>query len=445
MPRFFTWLLTIFVVLIGISARAAEPNVTLVLAAEAQVPRLERHAAEELATLLKTLYSAKVAIEYDVVPKAETMILVGSPATNPAVKTWAGDRWPKLTNQGHVLRTVTHEGRKALLVGGGSPVATLWAVHELGQRLGMRYLARGDGPPAESIPFKIDGFDLVLEPIFRVRAFQGLDSSPVGPEAWGLGDQRRLLRQLSCLKFNQLVLPIHPWQPFAPPEINGLKKRSAVLFGGQRFPIDGETAGRTAFRPEAKEFTNPGFANSTTPADWYLSGRQYVNGLIDIAHQLGMKVTLVASAEEFSKEYGDKLEASQVRRVLGVVYRDADEVVAMDTIAGPLQQTSTWQRLAPGMDGKKNNFANSARRLAQDKALWARALPDREVIVVPLDGDGVLPAVTMGSVHALLRKLAEDNREGYMIQCANPTDQDICLHYLGRAACDAGITPQGRL
>src|SRR5262249_39546358 len=162
-------------------------------------------------------------------------------------------------DQGHLLRSVTHEGREALVVGGGSPVATLWAVYELGHRLGVRYLTRSDMPPADLPPLKLDAIDQVLEPVFRVRAIQLMDASPIGLEAWCLAEQKRLLRQLAKLKFNQVILPLPPWQPFTPLEIAAARKKHAVLFSGTRFPLDAESAGRTAFAAEAREFINPDF------------------------------------------------------------------------------------------------------------------------------------------------------------------------------------------
>src|SRR5262245_49537587 len=80
----------------------AGPRVDVVVGPDA--PRLERFAAKELAGQLKALFNADATISEKVPEKAEHLIIVGSPQTNPAVKAWAGDRWPKLTDQGHVLR-----------------------------------------------------------------------------------------------------------------------------------------------------------------------------------------------------------------------------------------------------------------------------------------------------------------------------------------------------
>ena len=171
------------------------------------------------------------------------MVVVGSPSTNPAVKEIIGDRWPKLSDQGQVIRSVKHDGRDLLVIGGGSPVATLWAVYELGHRFGMRYLLSGDVLPAEPAKFKLDGFDVVMEPNLRLRTWRTVNDFAIGPESWGLAEQKKVLRQLAKLKFNRVMLAIYPWQPFVHYEFKGVKKSTAMLWYGYRYPVDGDTAG----------------------------------------------------------------------------------------------------------------------------------------------------------------------------------------------------------
>src|SRR5215470_17379146 len=130
MTRLAVSLLALLTLLGGSPILAAGPRIGVVIGPDA--PRLERFAARELTGQLEKLFDARVQVSEKVPATSEYLILVGSPATNPAVKEMAGERWPKLTDQGHLLRSVSRGDRKALLVGGGSPVATLWAVYELG-------------------------------------------------------------------------------------------------------------------------------------------------------------------------------------------------------------------------------------------------------------------------------------------------------------------------
>src|SRR5579872_1383821 len=109
----------------------AAPRIDVVIGDDA--PALERFAADELAGQLKRLFDADVNVTDDAPADASHLILLGGPNTNQAIKA-LGSAWPKLSDQGHVLRTVKFKKDKALVVGGGSPVATLWAVYELGHK-----------------------------------------------------------------------------------------------------------------------------------------------------------------------------------------------------------------------------------------------------------------------------------------------------------------------
>src|SRR5262245_41706555 len=156
----------------------AGPRVDVVVAADAS--RLEKFAVAELAAQFKRLFDADVRIADKVPAGASALVLIGNPQTNPAIASAVGKGWPKLTDQGHLLRSIAVGDAKALNVGCGSPVATLWAVYELGQQFGVRYLLHGDYFPAERVKFKLDGFDLVFEPKLRLRAWRTINDFAVG-------------------------------------------------------------------------------------------------------------------------------------------------------------------------------------------------------------------------------------------------------------------------
>ncbi|MGV3724940.1 MAG: alpha-glucuronidase family glycosyl hydrolase [Actinomycetota bacterium] len=243
----------------GASRAAPPPRVEVVVPPAAS--KLERFAASELSTQFKTLFGAEVRtvpLGKPVTPGVP-VILLGSAAGNAAVREAVGAAWPKLSDQGHVVKSVRWRGKPALVVGGGSPVATLWAVYELGRHFGLRYLLTGDVPPAKRPALKLDGIDIKLEPALRLRTWRTLNDFAIGPEAWGLADQKRLLRQVAKLKFNRVLLSAYPWQPFVDYEFRGVKKQTAMLWYGYRYPIDAETPGRAAFKGVA-EFTSPGFS-----------------------------------------------------------------------------------------------------------------------------------------------------------------------------------------
>lgn len=225
----------------------AGPKVAVVVGPAA--PKLERLAADEAAALLKQLFDADAAVAEKVPDGDAPLILVGSPATNPAVAAAVGDKWPKLTEQGHVLRSVTVAGRPTLVAGGGSPVATLWAVYEVGHHFGVRPFLHGDVLPEKTSALKLDGIDQVFEPAARMRVWRVDDDDPIGFAGWGLDPEKSLFRQLAKLKFNRVVLGTRP----------------AVPFGGRRFLVAGDTPGRKAFKG-AKVFANPDQSGPATEA-----------------------------------------------------------------------------------------------------------------------------------------------------------------------------------
>lgn len=294
------------------SARAAEPakpRVTLIVGPNA--PPLERFAAEELAGQLRQLFDAQATIATDFPQSQEPLILLGSPATNPALAMAIGLNWPKLSDQGHALRSIKVRQQPALVVGGGSPVATLWAAYEFGYHFGIRYLLAGDVLPAQRPEFRLDGIDRVLEPTLRLRTWRTVNDLPIGPESWGLADQRQLLGQLAKLKFNRVLVQVYAWQPFVDFEFGGVKKQTALQWYGYRYPVDGDTAGRAAFRG-ATVFENPDFTGRTTYAQRIEAGTKLVRGIVDRAHELGMTAALGLSPLEFPREFAATLPGTKV-------------------------------------------------------------------------------------------------------------------------------------
>lgn len=206
----------------------AGPKVTIVIGDKA--PTLEHLAAEQLAHDLTALFEAEAVIQTSLPGESSAVILLGSPATNPAI---ASDAMPTLSPQGHTLKSTP----RGLIVGGGSPVATLWAASELSYRFGIRHLLHGDVLPIQKPVFKLDGFDAVLDIMTKSRAWDGFNGRAFGLDSWSAEDGDRLLTQLAKLKFTHIVLP-EKITPFAP------------------LSVDGDSAGRTAFKG-AKVFANP--------------------------------------------------------------------------------------------------------------------------------------------------------------------------------------------
>ena len=219
----------ILVLCLTLAASAfAGPKVIVVVGDKA--PALEKFAAKQLVFDLRSLFEVEASIQTSTPDDASAVILLGSAATNPAI---ASAAIPKLSPQGHVLKSTAH----GLIVGGGSPVATMWATSELSYRFGIRHLLHGDVLPFEKPVFKLDGFDVLLDTNIESRAWDGFNGQASGLDSWSAEDGGRLLAQLAKLKFTHIVLPENVTS-FAPLSVNG------------------DSAGRTAFKG-AKVFANP--------------------------------------------------------------------------------------------------------------------------------------------------------------------------------------------
>ena len=268
-----------------------------------KAPELERFAAEELRRYLIQLYNRDVPV-VSVLPESGPAVLVGSPATHPAGT--ASVRWSELSEQGIVLRTVEREGRRFLVVGGGSPQATLWAVYELVERLGVRFLLHGDVLPRRPNPFPPEGLDLVREPVFPVRWWRTVNDFAMGPESWGMADHRPVLDQLAKLKFNRILLSFWPWQPFVDLRVRAIRRKGATLWFGYRYPITDDMPGRHLFGDE-EEFWNPDLPRGAPYEELTEAAQELAHHIMAYARSRGMQCGVTASLLDFPREFAPLL------------------------------------------------------------------------------------------------------------------------------------------
>ena len=241
-------LLCLAVMLAGVPACLLEeerPRVAVVVGGEAG--ELESLAASELASMLEKLFEVSATVGTDAGEEAQAVILVGRPQSNPMLAQAVAKSWPDLSDQGLLLRSVSGPV-PTLLVGGGSPVAVLWAAYDLGERLGVRYLVNRDVFPDRRRWSGLPDLDLVQEPNLRIRCWRLVNDLPHGPVSWSLEEYRRFLRQIAKMKYNRIHCALWPAQPFVHYSFRGMEKPPGVLYFGHRHPIGPETIGRGALR-----------------------------------------------------------------------------------------------------------------------------------------------------------------------------------------------------
>ena len=361
----------------------AGPRVDIVIGEKA--PALERLAADELSNQLKRIYEADVKIASTAPPDAPHVIFVGSPDTNANMKPLA-DSWPsgdkKLTDQGHLLRSVTHNNRPALLIGGGSPVATYWAVAEFGHRLGIRSMLFGDLDPVNSPPFKLDGFEIVMEPKHRLRDWRFSIEHPTDAGAWGLEEFQQVLRQLSKLKFNRVTIDVDVSGPFVDFEVAGVKRSRAFIWrraDQHRYSVSGDTAGRKVFGG-TKDFENPFFRDAVTYEKQIAAGTKLLRGVIEAAHQTGMSINLALPVGEFPSDFSGVAPtytgmSDGGGRVFLEFEQLADDPRAADLLKA---ETQAYLDTYPELDGieflsgRVESKLEPLRRLFSEREFWRR-------------------------------------------------------------------------
>jgi len=125
-------------------ARAADQRHVDVLIGQ-DASNLEQFAAQQLCYYLKEIYDVTSEPLFEPRLDAHIKLIVGRPTTNSTVaRALAGTSWPEMSEQGIVLIPVQLDDKPALIIGGGSDRATLWAVYELVERWGVRFLLDGD-------------------------------------------------------------------------------------------------------------------------------------------------------------------------------------------------------------------------------------------------------------------------------------------------------------
>ena len=338
-----------FVAIVGLAlwvetALAAPPQVSVIVGERAS--QLEKFAASQLCHYVEILYGQSVSPVSEAQPQAEIHLLIGTPTTNPAVAAaLGGSKWPRLSEQGILLRPT----KRGVIVSGGSPRAIMWAVYELVQRWGVRYLMHGDvlpewaGEPAVAI--QLPRQEVVLEPKLTVRQWRVVNDFACGPESWGIKDYRPLLDQLAKLKFNRLNVSIYPWQPFLDLKYGGVERKQAWLWYDFHYPITKDMPARHLFDHRA-EFWNPDLPIKAGYREFAQAGRQHLRTVLRYAKQRGFDIGMTASIGEFPREFAKLLkDHRKIYASLGNLtinpgpQQPMDDPRLLDLSAAVLQQT----------------------------------------------------------------------------------------------------------
>lgn len=433
-------------------------------------PQLEQVAAQELAKQLPALFHDVTATVTETRPaESKHTILIGSPDTNPLVKHSVDDPWP--TGD----QTIVIRSRKdgALVVGGGSPAATFWAVHEFGYMNGIRPTLTHDIHPLSRQPLKLSGYDITTKPVLRNRRFQIFSPELIGLQTWEPAAQTRLIHQLAKLKFNGVVIEVAPWQPFVSYELAGVKKQTAMMMAGETFPIDGDTVGKKAFDLAHRQFENTHVsAGLKTPRERTDAGITFLKYLMTTARDFGMEVTLRIARAEAPREFEAVLPGAVSRtRWKELTVAPALELKTWDDAWSDLfrARRDAYLKAYPDIDRmawtdetKSNSsghdavFSFARRFLTNQRPNWQPIDPGPGALVkIPKPGNcrdvvlhlsnanaGVLPQTTLRGLAPQMSQLKEFGWRSFTTSPVGLAEMDSSVLFLARAGWDDDMTPR---
>jgi hypothetical protein len=426
---------------------------------------LEKLAASELADILDRVFDDVEIRSGSVVAKrAGTILFVGNPDTNPGIARDNFD-WPKVTDQGIVI--VSNVEKKHHAVGGGSPAATLWAVYELGHRLGIRYLLRGDIDPLSKRPFDLSNVQATIEPQVRQRGWETIGMGAHSFESWGLADHQRVIGQLAKMKFNHLILKIEPWHPFLQYDFEGVTKTTGTFWHGRKYPLTGDVVGKKAFGG-AKFFSHPTVADADSSADRNAAQQRFLTSMIESAKKHGMSVSVQLRRSRFAPEFAKVLKGSSSKpgQLLSVSpanlqkpEREAQLLFAAEmkscfkTYPGVdqvswLKARSTTRRFGVAASVKREAAETSIPNLDRDRTVGKNKTqipgPTKDSRLTLAIHSPTLDMFPQTHSQEVQRTLQDAIKAGWTSVSVGPStvnefSQDV--HYVSRAMWDVGVSP----
>ena len=303
-------------------------------------------AVADLGDYLQRLFAAEVSVAAQPAGDADFFFLIG--LIDDAHVQRACSTLPALSSQGHLVRKVDDD---TMLLTGGSGSAAAWAVYEFAQHLGVRYLLHGDLLPQPGPPLVLPHVDQVFEPRLLLRSWRQMSELGYGPIMWRLDQHKRVLRQLSKLKYNSVHFSSWPHFPMIDLEVGGIAQTTAEGLFAQQFPIDQTNIGHKHLPADLTMLTPPALIGATTYAEKRDAWRSFWHEVLNEADRLGMHSSMAIQPLEFPVEFRPLL-AKPTEKLIqageltcserGDMTNPGHMQLVHDTIAGHLDQ---WQRV----------------------------------------------------------------------------------------------------
>jgi hypothetical protein len=267
-----------------------------------------KFAAAELQKDLQALSGAQFQIvtEGQSVVTQQALILVGGPEQNHLVKRALGSgssSFSSLKADGLVLKTSRLDKRPVVIAGGNDAAATMYAVFELLERLGVTFRLTGDVLPTRQSSLVIPALNLREEPAIAQRGFLVEASHHPSITVLSGEDYQRLFDQMAKMKYNYLEFwwfAYQPWLKFSYQGESNLigdlsSKESGYLntmyegFGSRT--TDDVVIGKQWF--PGRRMAPPELQNVETPDQAFTAAQGLLRGMIHYAKSRHVKIWLV--------------------------------------------------------------------------------------------------------------------------------------------------------
>ena len=257
----------------------------------------------ELQRYLRQLSGAQVPImPIDDIPADTGLLVVGDPTSHGLVRLFcerAGMHPGEMKPGGYRIEPATHAGRPALFLMGNDEQATMYAVYDLLEQLGLVFQLTGDIIPQTKPELLFPEAGVRREPALKYR---GLHMRHFVMPWMGMAYFQRLLDQLAKMRCNYLEFYAYvgsPWFQYA--NNDGETKLLGDIYTAE--------SGFTSWRLETGTFTTgdvvigrehfhderpcaPEFQHCRTQEEAYRIARQLLTRVIDYAHSRKIEVWL---------------------------------------------------------------------------------------------------------------------------------------------------------
>ncbi len=233
-------------------------------------------------------------------------ILIGGPDQNRLVKRAVDTGltgFSGLKTDGFVLKTYHLEKRPVVVAGGNNDAATMYAVFELVEKLGVTFLLTGDIVPAPRSSVQIPALNLRMEPALAQRGFLMEASHHPSITMLGIDDYSRMIDQMAKMKDNYLMIWWFAYSPFLKFSYHGEEKLIGDISGKSSSYLNSQFAGGGSQTTDdvtigkhwypGKRLVPPEMQNVETPEEAYTAAQTLMQKVIHYGKSRHVNIWLV--------------------------------------------------------------------------------------------------------------------------------------------------------